>query len=216
MSAPKPVTLAARFIQWGAASTREGPCLTLSVVPDTKDKTPMTVSIPLTKKDNGAVEPPDDVKSLAGRLRIGDEIQLTYVKSGTSLKYRAAAAKGADDPKRDEATLFTFSARRTLSLRGNQVQAVLVTRGPMTWTFLVPDADPKDKAYQPDPELLKKVQECRRGNTVRLTYDPAEYMFWIRDIEIVEPPDEKKDRADASGDDKKDQGNRAETPTAEP
>jgi hypothetical protein len=175
----------------------------MTVVPETEDKTPLTVNIPTTKKENGAVEPPDAVKSLGGQLRVSDEVQLTYVKADTGLKYCAASAKGSADPKRDEATVFTFVARRTVALRGKQVEAVTVGRGAATWTFLLPDADPKDEAYQPDAGLLKKVKECRRGNTVRLAYDPAEFVFWLRDIEITKPADDKKASGNATGGEKK-------------
>jgi hypothetical protein len=174
----------------------------MTVVPDTQDKTPLTVQVPAAKNDQGAVEVPDAVKSLAGQLRVGDELQLTYVKSGTALKYSAASAKGPGDPKRDEASVFTFSGRRTVTVSGQRVEAAVVTRGPVTWTFLVPDADPKKDGYQADAELLKKVKECKRGNQVRLAYDPADYLFWLRGIEVVKPDDGKKDAA--PGDEKKD------------
>ena len=192
MTPPKPVTQAARFVSWGASYTPQGSCLTMTVVPDTKEKTPITVNIPVAKKENGAAEPPDSVKALAGQLRVGDELELTYVKSGTALKYSSASAKGGGSPASDDATVFTFGARRTVALRGKQVEAVVAGRGPMTWTFLLPDADPKDDAYQPDAELLKKVKECRRGNRVRLTYDPADFVFWLRGIEVVSAPEDKK------------------------
>jgi len=175
----------------------------MTVVPETQEKTPITVNIPVAKKENGAVEPPDSVKSLAGQLRVGDALELTYVKSGTTLKYSKASAKGGGSPASDEATVFTFGARRTVALRGKQVEAVVAGRGPMTWTFLLPDADPKDDAYQPDAELLKKVKECRRGNTVRLTYDPADFVFWLRGIEIVSAPDDKKGQGASPGAEKR-------------
>jgi len=164
----------------------------MTVVPNTQEKTPLTVTIPSTKKENGAVELPDFAKSLAGQLRVGDELELTHVKSGMALTCTSASAKVAGDPKGDEASLFKFAASRTVSFRGKQVQAVVASRGQMTWTFLLPDADPKDDVYQPDAELLKKVKECRRGNTLRLTYDPADFVFWLRGIEIVPPPEGKK------------------------
>ena len=175
----------------------------MTVVPDTKEKMPITVNIPIARNENGAVEPPDAVKSLAGQLRVGDELELTYVKSGGTLKYGKASAKGGGSPASDEATVFTFGARRTVALRGKQVEAVVAGRGPMTWTFLLPDADPKDKAYQPDAGLLKKVKECRRGNTVRLTYDPADFVFWLRGIEIVSAPEDKKAQGANPGAEKK-------------
>ena len=203
MTAPKPVTQAARFVSWGASYTPQGSCLTMTVVPETQEKTPITVNIPVAKKDNGAVEPPDSVKSLAGQLRVGDELELTYVKSGTTLKYSEASAKGGGSPASDDAAVFTFSARRMVPFRGKQVEAMVVGRGPMTWTFLLPDADPKDDAYQPDAELLKKVKECRRGNRVRLTYDPADFVFWLRGIEIVRAPDDKKGQGASPGAEKR-------------
>jgi hypothetical protein len=129
------------------------------------------------------------------RHRVSDELSLTYVRSGTTLKYSGATAAGPTDPKRDDATVFTFAGSRAVPYRGKQVQAAVVNRGPLTWTFLLPDADPKDDAYQPDADLLKKVKECRRGQAVRLTYDPGECLFWLRDIEPVKPPEEKKDPA---------------------
>jgi hypothetical protein len=172
----------------------------MTVVPNTKDKTalavqPLTIQVPAVKKDKdkGPAAVPDVVKSMAGQLRVGDEIQLTYVKSGTALMYSDASAKWAGDPARDEASVFTFSGRRTVTVGGQRVEAAVVTRGPMTWTFLVPDADPKEDGYQADAELLKKVKECKRGNKVRLTYDPADYLFWLRAIEVVTPDDGKKD-----------------------
>ena len=175
----------------------------MTVVPETQEKTPITVNIPVAKKENGAVEPPDSVKSLAGQLRVGDALELTYVKSGTTLKYSEASAKGGGGPAGDEATVFTFGTRRTVTFRGKQVEAMVAGRGPMTWTFLLPDADPKDDAYQPDAELLKKVKECRRGNRVRLTYDPADFVFWLRGIEIVSAPDDKKAQGANPGAEKK-------------
>jgi len=188
-------------VQWGSVATREGPCLTMTVVPNTVTRTPLTVQVPAVKKDKdkGPAAVPDAVKSLAGQLRVGDEIQLTYVKSGTALMYSAASAKGPADPARDEASVFTFSGRRTVTVGGQRVEAAVVTRGPVTWTFLVPDADPKEDGYQADAELLKKVKDCKRGNTVRLTYDPAEYMFWLRGIEVVKPDDGKKDAGPDAG-----------------
>jgi hypothetical protein len=184
----------------------------LTVVPETQEKTPITVNIPVARKENGAVEPPDAVKSLGGQLRVGDELELTYLKSGGSLKYSKASAKGGGGPASDDAAVFTFIAPRTAPFRGKQVEAVVVGRGPMTWTFLLPDADPKDAAYQPDAELLKKIKECRRGNRVRLTYDPADFVFWLRGIEIVRAPDDKKAQGANPGAEKKaqDAGSAAE------
>ena len=164
----------------------------MTVTSDTKEKTPITVVVPFTKKENGAAEPPDAVKTLSGQLRVGDELQLTYVPVASGPRYSGAKAGAPGDPKRDESTVFTFSARRTMPFRGKQVEAVLVTRGTLVLTFLLPDADPKDAAYQADAELLKKIRDCRRGNTVRLTYDPADYAFWLRNIELVKPADDKK------------------------
>ncbi len=143
----------------------------MTVVPTTGDKRPLTVTIPTTKKDNGAIEPADDVKTLGGQLRVGDEVQLTYLRNSAALTFCDASAKGTVDPKRDQATVFTFVGRQRVAHGGKQVEAVRVSRGPTTWTFLLPDADPKDAAYQPDAALLKKVRACQRGNTVRLTYD---------------------------------------------
>lgn len=188
----------------------------MSVLQNTVPKTPITVQVPAVKKDKdkGPAAVPDAVKSLAGQLRVGDEVQLTYVKSGTALMYSAAAAKGQADPARDEASLFTFSGRRTLTVAGQRVEAALVTRGPVTWTFLVPDADPKEDGYQADAELLKKVKECKRGDPVRLTYDPADYLFWLRAIDPVKPDDAKKDAGPNDG--KKDAAETPATATAAP
>jgi hypothetical protein len=188
----------------------------MTVVPTTGNKRPLTVNIPVTKKDDGTVEAPEAVKSLGGQLRVSDEVQLTYVRSGTGLKYSDASAKGGGDPKRDEATVFTFVGSRTVPRDGKQVEAITVRQGATTLTFLVPDADPKDKAYQPDAELLKKIKEVQRGNTVRLTYDLADFAFWLRDIEITKPADVKKapDASAAAG--KTVQTKDAPSPVAKP
>ena len=191
MAEPKPVTQPVRFVQWGTVQALTGPILTMTVTSDTKEKTPLTVVVPI-KKENGAAEPPADAKTLSGQLRVGDELQLTYVPTVPDPRYCSAKAGATGDPKRDESTVFTFSARRTVPFRGKQVEAVFVTRGAMVLAFLLPDADPKDDAYQPDPGLLKKLRDLRRGNTVRLTYDPADFAFWLRDIEAVKPAADKQ------------------------
>ena len=35
------------------------------------------------------------------------------------------------------------------------------------------------------PALVEKTKEIRRGNRVKLTYEPFQYTFQLKDIEVV-------------------------------
>jgi len=161
----------------------------MTVVPDGPGKKPITLLVPNKMKESRTIEVSEAVKSLAGQLKAGDSVNLTYESSAGKATFSSATVTPGVT---EEDTTFTYGGTRKVSHRGKACQAVLASRGSLSWKFLLPDKnadadDGKKTAYQPDPELLKKLKELRRGVAVRLTYKPSEFVFWLDSIEPVEP-----------------------------
>ena len=156
-----------------------GPCLTMTVLPAGKGKKPVTITVPNadTKKKARAIDPPAAVKTLAGQVKVGDTVNVTYESTRTTCTLCSASASGSSNT---EDTPFTFVAVRRVRHAGKSYMAVCAARGSMTWNFLIPNADSR-----PDPELLKKTKALRRGNQIKLTYEPFLYTFQLKDVEVV-------------------------------
>ncbi|HUU92979.1 MAG TPA: hypothetical protein VM238_17440 [Phycisphaerae bacterium] len=156
-----------------------GPCLTMTVLPAGKEKKPVTITVPnadMTKKAR-TFDPPAAVKTLAGQVKVGDTVSVTYESTRTTCTLCSVSASGSTNT---EDTPFTFVAVRRIQHAGKPYQAVCAARGSLTWNFLIPNGD-----SGPDPELLKKTKELRRGNQIKLTYEPFQYTFQLKDIEVV-------------------------------
>ncbi|KPK44885.1 MAG: hypothetical protein AMK72_11550 [Planctomycetes bacterium SM23_25] len=154
----------------------------MSVLPEGKGKMPVTMTIPNTSKPSRTIDPPAAVKTLAGQLKVGDPVKVTYETTARTCTFCSAEATG--NANRTD-TPFTFIAVRRLRHAGKEYQAVFAARGSLTWAFLIPNGD-----TGPDPELVKKTKEFRRGSEVRLTYEPFEYTFVLKDIEAAPQPAE--------------------------
>lgn len=162
----------------------------MTVVPDGPSKKPITLLVPNRMKESRTIEVSEAVTSLAGQLKVGDTVNLTYESSAGKATFSSATVTPGVT---EEDTSFTYAGTRKVTHRGKACQAVVASRGSLSWTFLLPDKDgsaaddSKKTAYEPDPELLKKLKEFRRGVAVRLTYKPSEFVFWLDSIEPVEP-----------------------------
>ncbi len=165
-------------MRWGATATTAGPCLTVTVLPEGKGKKPITMTIPNKEKKSKTINPPDSVKTLASQLKVGDTINVNYETTSTKCTFRSAEATGRLNTQND--TPFTFIAVRRLRHAGKNYQAVCAAKGSVTWSFLIPNGD-----SGPDPDLMKKTKEIRRGSQVKLTYEPFQYTFQLKDIEVV-------------------------------
>ena len=150
----------------------------MTVLPEGKGKKPITMTVPNTEKKSKAINPPDTVKTLAGQLKVGNTVKVNYETTSTTCTFRSAEATGGLNAQND--TPFTFIAVRRLKHAGKNYQAVLAAKGSVTWSFLIPNGD-----SGPDPDLVKKTKKIRRGNQVKLTYEPFQYTFQLKDIEVV-------------------------------
>lgn len=188
---PKILTETVFFLRWDALPTRTGPCLMMTVLQEANEKVkapkPLAIQVPNEKGSRG-LAPPQQVESLAGQLKVGDKVEVTYQKSGMRLLYKmASAAGGTSDGTADE---FTFVRRHRVRLGRNSYNAIIAGRGSLTWTFVVPDKAMADAGVgEAEADLLQKIQACERGKKVRLTYDPHKFFFWLKDLETVAAED---------------------------
>jgi len=161
-------------------TTGMGPCLTMTVLPSGKDKKPVTITVPNadTSKKARTIDPPAAVKTLAGQVKVGDTVNVVYESTRTTCTLCSASASGSPSDNKDEP--FTFIAVRRTRHGGKSYMAVCAAKGSMTWNFLIPNGD-----SGPDAELLKKTKTLRRGNQIKLTYEPFQYTFQLKDIEVV-------------------------------
>lgn len=155
----------------------------MTVLPDGDGAKPVTMTIPNKEKKSQAIDPPETVKALAGQLKVGDKVKVNYETTSSTCTFLSGEATGSLNTEND--TPFTFIAVRKLKHAGKDYQAVVASKGSLTWSFLIPNTD-----SGPDPALLKKTEEIRRGNQVKLTYEPFQFTFQLKDIEVVPKEDQ--------------------------
>jgi hypothetical protein len=201
---PKILTQSAFFVRWDAVSTRTGPCLTMTVIPEitepTQKPTPLTIMVP-NKENTRGLAPPESVEMLSGQLRVGDKVSVTYQKSGLNNVYKSAsreagganaADSGSNEPgaaSGDTNDTFVFVRAQKIRLGPKSYDAVVAARGTLSCVFLMADAEAKEALMGPPAPadgLAEKVKACQRGAKVRLKYQPHKYFFWLQDMEVLE------------------------------
>lgn len=194
----------ARFLKWGVESKSSRPCLTMVVVPDGRGQQPVAITVPNQKSRSRSVNPPAAVERLAGSLKVGDRVRVSYDKFYSRRTYKSASRAGASSSTsggQGNLTTFTFTSLRKVRHGGSYHAAVTAGKGNISWTFLlpnVPGGEPMGGASStsarraaandptPDAKLLAEVKKYRRGDPVRLTYEPYKYVFAMKDIQPVQ------------------------------
>jgi hypothetical protein len=186
-------------------STSSGPKLTMTVVPEKQGARPVVITVSNKTKRSRYVNPSDSAVRLAGQLKIGDKVNVSYDQLYSTRTFTGARVVESAD---SASTPLAFSFRSLQRVRHGKeyYQAVVAGKGAVTWTFLLPNVEAEasptetesagDKASPraskipgqptPDPELLKKVRKYRSGDEVHLTYEPYKYVFALKDIETVQ------------------------------
>ena len=193
----------ARFLKWGVESKSSGPNLTLVVVPDGKGQQPVAITVPNQKSRGRSVNPPASVERLASSLKVGDRLRVSYDKFYSRRTYSSASRVGSSSGTsggQDKLTTFTFTSLRKVRHGGSYHTAVTAGKGNISWTFLLPNVPGGEPmgggsstsarrtpgAPTPDAKLLAEVKKYRRGDPVRLTYEPYKYVFSLKDIQPVQ------------------------------
>ena len=170
------------------------------VVPDGRNQQPVAITVPNQKSRSRSVNPPGAVEQLAGSLKVGDRVRVSYDKFYSRRTYTAASRLGGSsstDDGQGDVTTFTFTSLRKLRHGGSYHAAVTAGKGGMSWTFLLPNvpggepmsttsARPTAGGPTPDAKLLAEVKKYRSGDPVRLTYEPYKYVFALKDIQPVQ------------------------------
>ena len=164
----------------------------MTVAQEGKKAGVVTITVPNQKSKNksSTVNPPADVQRLADTLKVGDRLNVSYDQLGSSRTHKGAVASGASSSSEDEEDItFDFLSVRKVRHDGQYHEAIVVGKGKVTWTFLLPnvpaDADAKATQTNPDPDLLAKVRKYRRGDEVTVSHTPYKYSFLLEDIETV-------------------------------
>ena len=185
-------------------STSSGPKLTMTVVPEKRGARPVVITVSNKTKRSRYVNPSASAVRLAGQLKIGDKVNVSYDKLYSTRTFTGArVVESADSASTPMA--FSFRSLRRVRHGKEYYQAVVAGKGAATWTFLMPNVEaesptetesPTGKASPrasripgqptPDAELLKKVRKYRSGDEVHLTYEPFKYVFALKDIETVQ------------------------------
>lgn len=174
----------------------------MTVIPE-KSSQPVVLTIPNKTKKSRYINPAEGVKRLAGQLKIGDKIQISYDKLYSTRTYKSGRSVGSSDTGA-KPMVFSFVSTRKIRHGKEYYQAVVAGKGRRTWTFLMPNVEPDAGADAsaaagvrkipaqptPDPELAEKIKKYRRGDEVHLTYEPFKYVFALKDIETVQHSDE--------------------------
>lgn len=140
----------------------------------------------------GTINPKGAVSALVPTLKIGDRIKIDFLYLGatrwitnvTLLSRRAETYSDSDD---SEAMSFTVNSVRALRIGKVAGKGLRVTKGKMSWTFVVPSVPNQDSKagtpdMVPDPAILKKIEQFSGGDEVCVDYETSNFMFVIKDV----------------------------------
>jgi len=184
----------ATFTGWSVGKNNNAPTLLLNAVP--KGRTTASGFIAPNRDDKkaikGTINPQAVVNALVPKLKIGDRIKIDFLYLGatrwitnvTLLSRRTATYDGSAD---SDGMSFRVNSVRSLRIGKIAGKGLRVTKGKMSWTFVVPNVTNPDTAARapatvPDPAIVAKIERFSRGDEVCVDYDTSDYMFVIKDV----------------------------------
>jgi len=150
------------------------------------------------KAKKGILNPIPTINELVPILKIGDKIKIDFVYVGKRYWINRVTLLNKKSSIYDDAnsSSISFKTDSIRLVKNNTRHALRVTRGTLSWMFLVPSITKTDTKTGKtteisDPNILAKIKQFKTGENVFIDYETVKYTFILKDIRPVKTKSKK-------------------------